>query len=354
LCVVWANPQHTLALTLSEWDLLVRQARCAGVLASLHYLLESENLLDQVPIQPRLHINSAHIHFSRFVLSLQQEIRYIQDALKTLDIPLVLLKGSAYSVIDNNVAQGRLFSDVDILVPEASLLAVETALIKSGWMTNTLDLYDQKYYRQWMHEIPPMRHLKRQTSIDVHHNILPKTSEFCPSADLLLANIVKVPEQNLWVLAPEDRVLHSATHLFHEGEWDHGFRDLVDLHNLLSSFAEKENFWTILLQRADQLKQQIPLYYALRYTHKILNTAIPQHILNASTQTLPNPIQRYWMDMLFLRALMPNHASCNDCWTGFARWLLFIRSHWLKMPLHLMIPHLLRKGLRRISGKESH
>jgi len=37
-----------------------------------------------------------------------------------------------------------------------------------------------------------------------------------------------------------------------------------------------------------------------------------------------------------------------------ARWLLFVRSHWLKMPVYLMVPHLLRKAFRRMLGKEQH
>jgi len=28
-------------------------------------------------------------------------------------------------------------------------------------------------------------------------------------------------------------------------------------------------------------------------------------------------------------------------------WLLYVRSHWLRMPAHLLIPHLVRKSLRR-------
>jgi hypothetical protein len=32
------------------------------------------------------------------------------------------------------------------------------------------------------------------------------------------------------------------------------------------------------------------------------------------------------------------------------RWLLYARSHWLRMPAHLLIPHLVRKSLRRRQG----
>jgi len=29
-------------------------------------------------------------------------------------------------------------------------------------------------------------------------------------------------------------------------------------------------------------------------------------------------------------------------------WLLFVRSHWLRMPAHLLVPHLVRKSMRRV------
>ena len=348
------EPRLALNFDLRQWDLLIRQARRANLLARLGHLFDSTGLSNLLPAQPLSHIKSAQVYADRFYMSLQWEISCIQDALTAVNVPLVLLKGSAYFVAGNNAAKGRVFSDVDILVPEDKLLDVEIALIKAGWMTNTLDPYDQKYYRQWMHEIPPLRHLKRQTSIDVHHNILPKTTRFCPDATKLLANSIQIPGKNMWVLAPEDRVLHSAMHLFHEGEFTQGLRDLSDLDLLLKEFSTQENFWALLLQRADELQQQLPLFYALRYTHRILQTPVPENVRKASKQQSPNSINTSLMDALFLRALMPDHKSCNDRWTGLARWLLFVRSHWLKMPVYLMIPHLLRKAFRRVSGKNPH
>ncbi len=352
LSCVMVNPKQILEFNLPQWDLLIRQARRANVLASLAELLDANAV--EIPERARLHLKSAQIHADRFNIALAFEINCIEKALKDIPMALVLLKGSAYFMAGNNAAKGRVFSDVDILVPEQQLMAVEMALTAAGWMTNTLDPYDQKYYRLWMHEIPPLMHLKRQTSIDVHHNILPKTTCRCPDAHKLLANAIKVAESQYWVLAPEDRVLHSATHLFHEGEFSHGFRDLRDLDCLLKEFATSDDFWSKLLQRAKELKQQIPLYYALRYTQKIFLTPVPEKVYLSSKQQTEKRINTVIMDALFLRALLPDHDSCNDKWTGLARSLLFIRSHWLKMPVYLMVPHLIRKTYRRILGKELH
>ena len=43
-------------------------------------------------------------------------------------------------------------------------------------------------------------------------------------------------------------------------------------------------------------------------------------------------------------ALQPDHPSCDSRWTGLARWLLYVRSHALRMPMRLLVPHLLRKS----------
>ncbi len=355
LCTIFTNPHTALTLTLVQWDVLIRQARCANVLARLGFLLDDAGILAAVPVQPLAHIQAAQLFFQRFTLALQWEIRCIKTALTALDMPLILLKGAAYTAATNTAARGRIFADVDILVAEDQLPAVELALIKAGWLTCTLDPYNQQYYRQWMHEIPPMRHLKRQTSIDVHHNILPKTSRLCPNAADLLAAIVNIDKaNNIWVLAPEDRVLHSATHLFHEGEWTHGFRDLSDLDLLLREFSADTGFWTTLQHRATQLKQQRPLYYALRYAALLFQTPIPHAIIAATAPQALLPLQQKLMDALFLRALIPDHTSCNDSFSPLARGCLFIRSHWLKMPLYLMIPHLARKAVMRLQGKDPH
>ncbi|MDD5113151.1 MAG: nucleotidyltransferase family protein [Methylobacter sp.] len=354
LAKIIIKPESALTLALTDWDLLIRQARRANVLTRLAVIFADLNILDSVPEQPRNHLQSSYVYSQRFTISLDREIQCIKQALQQLDIPIVFLKGAAYYLAGNLASQGRVFSDIDILVPEQSIGDVELALITAGWITNTFDVYDQKYYREWMHEIPPLRNLKRQSSIDVHHNILPRTCEFSPDANALLTHAINVPGTDNWVLAPEDRILHSAAHLFYGGEFEQGFRDLTDLHLLLQEFSVEESFWTRLLQRAVALKQQTSLHYALRYTRLILQTPMPAYVISGASTQSPGSIKQRWMDVLFLRALQPDHVSCSDRWTGTARWLLFVRSHWLKMPWYLLLPHLYRKTKLRLTGESRH
>jgi len=106
-----------------------------------------------------------------------------------------------------------------------ALPEVEAALMLQGWATTHHNSYDQRYYRRWMHELPPLRHVTRATVLDVHHAILPETARLKPdSAKLLAASVPAQSDARFRVLAPADMVLHSATHLLHDEELRHGLR----------------------------------------------------------------------------------------------------------------------------------
>lgn len=346
---VLREPAIVSTLSPADWDLLIRQARAGNVLARIGTVVSQAGLIDSVPARPRAHLISAVALGRQQQSSTKYEIEATRRALAPTRVQPILLKGAAYLAGGLNAAAGRLFADVDILVPTAELADVESALIRNGWNATHRDAYDDRYYRKWMHELPPMSHLRRGTAIDVHHTILPPTAGRKLEAAKLIAAAVPAKEnKGVKVLAPVDMVLHSMTHLFYDGELDHGFRDLVDLDSLLREFgAGSAAFWPALLPRARELDLTRPLYYAVRYVKAFMDTPMPAIVLDSIASLGPKGMARVWMDALFLRALRPAHASCDDVFTPVARWLLYIRSHWLRMPFHLLTYHLMRKALIR-------
>ncbi len=351
ILIAFQNPAQLSKLNLAEWDRLLRQARRGGLLARLYTLLDECDLLEQVPEQPRRHLAWANTVAERHTLAVQWEVALISQALSQTGIPIILLKGAAYVMAKLPTARGRIFSDIDIMVPKDRLNEVEAALMLHGWATTHHDAYDQHYYRTWMHELPPMQHIKRMTVLDVHHAILPKTTAIHPDPAQLRAAAVKLDvSSQLSTLAPVDMVLHSATHLFHDGELEQGLRDLLDIDSLLEHFSDLPAFWSDLIQRAQKLELTRPLFYALRYAMLLLQTPVPP----ATTHQLdrPNRPMLALMDSLFIRALLPNHASCSDLLSGTARALLYVRANWLRMPPLLLARHLLHKAL--ISPKTKH
>lgn len=340
------EPQSAASLPLGDWNLLIRQARHADLLARLCVLLEERSFLVDVPPEARRHLQSARIVAEAHERVVRWEAYQIRRALEHLDVPVILLKGAAYVLAELPAAQGRLFHDVDVLVPKEDLDSVERALLRQGWILTHLDAYDQRYYRQWMHELPPLKHVQRHTVLDVHHAILPETARVTPEPPKLIGAARRLDGQGcLRILAPTDMVLHCATHLFQDGEFEHGLRDLADLDSLLCHYGRDKAFWPELLERARELDLVRPLYYGLRYAQSILATPMPETLrdglggLNRSFQAV--------MDAVFVRALAPGHPSCVTPFTGLARWFLYVRGHSLRMPFRLLIPHLIRKAVRR-------
>lgn len=340
------EPDLTLRYSLAQWDLLVRQARHAGLLARLHEnQLNPPALAENIPQQARWHFEAAATLAHKQQIAVRWEVEQIRGALAGLACPLVVMKGAAYVVTQLPAARGRLFNDIDILVPRELLNQVEAALMQAGWHATGISPYDERYYRRWMHEIPPMQHIHRATVIDVHHAILPETARYFPDPEKLISRIEPIAEMpGVYVLSAEDRILHSATHLFHDGELPHGLRDLTDLDLLLRHESTAPHFWLRLLARADELQLGRSLFYALRYTQLFLGTPIPANVWDDLRAITPNPLLLRWMDSLFTRALAPDHASCADAFTPLARQAAYIRAHWLRMPAHLLIPHLFHKA----------
>ena len=344
------RPEELLGCSLPRWEALVRQARRSNLLARVAVTLDELGVLSQVPAAPRAHLVAARTLAQAQAGAVRREVAHIERALAPTGAPIVLLKGAAYLLAGLPTARGRLFSDIDILVPRHALTEVEAALMLNGWVTSKDTPYDQRYYRRWMHELPPLRHSSRQTALDVHHAILPTTARLKPdSAKLFAASRPVTGEPRLRILAPVDMVLHSATHLFCNEDVGNGLRDLVDLDSLLRDFAREAGFWPRLTARAAELDLTRPLYYALRYAVRLLDTPVPASALGAAEIGRPPSLLRGLMDALFLQTLRPERAS--DSLASLVRGSLYVRAHWLRMPPLLLAQHLTIKALRREEEK---
>jgi hypothetical protein len=340
------TPDMATRFSMGEWDILVRQARAAGLLARLAYLFRRHELTAAIPATAKWHFDAAETLADKQRMAVLWELRQLHAALADLGSSLVVLKGAAYVAANLSAAEGRLFNDIDILVPREQLPQAESSLMLAGWHATGLSEYDKRYYRRWMHELPPMQHIQRDTVVDVHHAILPDTARYHPDSARLRSRAVEITDlPGVYVLAAEDRILHSATHLFHDGELPHGLRDLTDLDLLLrDAVASDPDFWVRLTTRADELQLSRPLFYALRYLSHFLDTPIPGSVTAALAGSAPGRITLSVMDSVFTRALAPIHDSCADGFTPIARLAAFIRAHWLRMPVHLLIPHLFHKA----------
>lgn len=347
LDILIQDPSRMADLPVRELDLGLRIARRARLLGWVAHKLEDAGRLDELPAAAVDQLLSAKTMAEARARLALWELDRIAWALRDGDsAPLVVMKGCAYLMLGLPNAAGRLFADVDLLTAESKLEEVERRLNARGWETTKLTPYDQNYYRNWTHELPPLVHREREVEIDLHHNVLPRTARLKPSSARLLDKARPLADSSYRVLCDEDVLLHTMTHLMFDADLADQLRDLVDVTEIAVHYANKDaGFWQRFLSRAAELDLTRPAYYSLRYCRLLLNAPIPEDVVKASEEWAPPRIVLRLMDAMVPRALYPQHPDEPSRTTEFYRLALYVRSHWIRMPPWLLAYHLAYKFL---------
>jgi hypothetical protein len=319
------DPASTRGLDAQGWTALLSMARAEQLIGTLAERLKSET----VPPKVFEILVDARINADYQKRSALWEADCARRALAGYEGKVVLLKGTAYVAAGLKAGEGRSIGDLDILAARADLPQVEAALLAAGWEWVKPDPYDDAYYRQHMHELPPLIHKERDRMIDVHHTILPLTARLRPDAEGMLRDAVELPDR-LYVLCPQDMVCHSAAHLFADGDLAGGLRNLWDIHCLLAAF-DQPDFWPQLAAQAERHQLTKAVQRAVRLAHQLYGSAVPREWQGWQRQ-----------DKWYIARL-----TARDGWgrptRKFIRLCFYIRSHWLRMPPLMLARHLWTK-----------
>ncbi len=352
------DPASVAALDSAGWTSLLTIARAEQLLGTLAHRVVGFAVPDEVAaILSDARINAVYLRRSAL-----WEVECASRALADYRGKVVLMKGTAYVAAELKAGQGRHIGDLDIMVAREDLDAIEALLLtKGGWEWVKEDAYDDAYYRDHMHELPPMIHKERDRMIDVHHTILPLTARPKPDAAGMLADAIKPlpfrggvglgavgqtqsslasptpspsPEGQggLAIFSPTDMAVHCAAHLFADGDMSGGLRNLWDFHCLVTEFAESdEGFWFALQSRAKHHQLWGAVHLAARLAWDLYGTQIPQ-----SWQIWGNA------DSLYRRRLLVRTGKGTQS-RPFTRLAFYIRSHWLRLPPMMLAKHLWTK-----------
>jgi hypothetical protein len=317
------EPVTVARLDATAWNALIAAARAERLIGTLAVRVDKA----QAPQAVRPILADARLDAER---EARQALWEADRAAEALGAPVLLLKGTAYVAAGLTAGEGRFIGDLDILAPREMMNEIEERLKAAGWEWVKEDAYDDAYYRQWMHELPPMIHRERDRMIDVHHTILPLTARQRPDAEAMLADSVSITER-LSILSPEDMVCHSVAHLLADGDMAGGLRNLWDIHCLL----EKADLGR-LEERAERHGISRHVAQARRLAAVLYGRGRGERL------TL-------WDHVVMWRLL------ARDGWGRETRKLLrfafYVRSHWLRMPPMMLARHLVtkwRKGHRPV------
>ena len=317
------RPESAAAFSPEQWNVLIAMARAERLIGTLALRIGD----GAVPGGVRAVLADARLDAEREARQALWEADRAAAALAPLGLRVVLLKGTAYAAAGLKAGAGRFIGDLDILVPRDSMDAVENHLIAAGWEWVKSDPYDDAYYRQWMHELPPLIHRDRDRMIDVHHTVLPLTATQTPDAEAMIADAVPVSD-GLYILSSEDRVCHAVAHMLADGDLAGGLRNLWDIYCLLGEAdpaaletrAERHG----LLPHVRQARRLADALYGEGRTRLTL-----------------------W-DRIVIARLLARDGWGRETRKGL-RFAFYLRSHWLRMPPLMLARHLLtkwRKGYR--------
>jgi len=336
------KPNLIFAIPAAHQNTLLRMAKQIGLLG---FIAKNVNWEKRTGATADI-LEGAAKHVDYHVKMLDWEVHCLSTIFSDFPEKVILLKGAAYRMMKLDFSKGRFASDIDILVSKRMLDMAEERLLKMGWEFMTADDYEQHYYREWMHELPPLRHKERGTIIDLHHNILPETSKYRVDSEMLISAAIP-SEQGFYTLSPEDTVLHKAVHLFVEGDLKYGLKELIDLHMLFNQLGQKPGFWENLLTRSKQLGFQRPLFYALYFCRRFFKLKLQPYIWKDISNFAPNaPIKKITLSLME-RSFLPDDLDHPRFITKRAQNLTYLRSHLLRMPLFLLIKHLSRQAWHR-------
>lgn len=318
-----ADPATTAGLDAGGWTALITMARAEQLIGTLALRLQGLPM----PASAARILEDARASAGHGRRAALWEAEMARRALAPLGCPVVLLKGTAFAAAGLSAGQGRSIGDLDILVPRASLDAVEAALLAAGWEWVKPDPYDDAYYRRWMHELPPLIHRERDRMIDVHHTILPPTARPTPDAGALIAARVELGN-GVSVLNPNGMIVHAAAHLFADGDLAGGLRNLWDIRCLVDEFGTEG-----LAAEAARHALAREVARALRLVAVVFDAAAARG-----------------GDRFYVRRLL-----ARDGWgrptRPVTRFAFYVRSHWLRMPPAMLARHLWTKWRKSPSRK---
>lgn len=297
-------PDEMWNLSAKEWEALIPRARYAGVMPQLAARIRRSGRQAEIPPPAWRQMEAILQAADAYTQGYRWEVNRLERAFADVPCRLILLKGAAFLCSEFAWAKGRTFQDIDVLVPHATLPAVEEALRRQGWVNSIQNPLDAEYFKTWLQELAPMWHPERRIQVDLHHSIIPPRDRLPFDPAPLLDNVVPVSE-SVFVLAPHDMVLHAAVNLFWTGEFQSILAELYDLHSMIDDFARTLGFWPELMDRAERLNLTRPLYYAMRYLREIFNTPIPVETATTLEQYRPSWLPLKIVDALVHRTLFP-------------------------------------------------
>jgi hypothetical protein len=265
------------ALSSQEWSNLLAFAAMQRITPLLWHSLRQKNLETLVPETAAVQLQSASRRNTLKNLRFNGELSCLLTALKTENIPLILLKGI---VLSNNVYENiglREMNDIDVLARLDDLERI--AVILTGMGYRPMEPLDVNYAIQTAHHLPAFIK-KGHPRIEIHWTITDPNKHYSiePHGLWERAVPVQIVGHETRMLSPEDLLLHLCLHTSYGHSFTFGLRPFCDITEVIDHFDSALD-WQTVVDRAGDQGWRRGVYLALRLAVELAGALVPPNIM---------------------------------------------------------------------------
>lgn len=322
----------------ADWHQLLIALRRHGLLAKAYYQLGKKIEAKNIPEPVYRQLRAGAKYADKQQQSLFYELFLLESLSEEVKFPCLLLKGAAYRALALPMSYGRLFSDIDILVPADCFNEMRNKLFFKGFYEPAMSDYDRHYYLKWSHQNPPLHHFERDTVIDLHHQIFPTASALKLNIKPFFEKAIQIKGSYFKVPCIEHLFVHAAVHLFLQEETHRSVKDIIDINALFNEVA-KRNLSQSLQEQSALIGAESAVINAVYVIEKLFKNADAAMYLQTYQRQRPSKL----VCQLMLKVLnaKPDQYS-------FAKNIWFIRGHFLKLKWHILLYHFIAKPLSKL------
>lgn len=261
-----------------EWDALLAAASRQFVLPLLAHRLRERDAAGLPPAPARQQLADAHTLGLLRAEAWRQQLDEALGALRAHAVPAALLKGAFLAAHAYPSPAVRPMGDLDLLVPPELLARAIDALVDVG--------YARPDARTWVvhrtHRHPPPLTRPGRLQVELHVAIEPTSAPFTlPLADVWTrAQPVPGGGQYALALAPEDLLLHLATHMGRSHLLGSSLVRVYDVAVWLERFGRTVD-WDAVVRRSTESGARRFVSTALAITERLLGVAVPAEVRRA-------------------------------------------------------------------------
>jgi hypothetical protein len=275
------------AMAPENWSSFVSEANRHRIAPLLYHKIDLTGAGSMFPENVLQKLRTRYLRTAGQNMVLFHQLNKLIARLNKKGIPVIFLKGAHLAEFVYADLALRPMSDLDILVREEHLSQVVQTAFDAGYRF----FFDkkpenEKISRDYDYGIAPefrhfqlLMHLETRCLLEIHCFIASENSPFeIPAAELWWnAQPAVYNKKPVFLLSPEDLIIHLCLHAAYDHLFDFGLGALYDISIAIKYYGEKLD-WREILCRSTRWRTKQCLQLSLHFTKKWLGSEIPDEV----------------------------------------------------------------------------